>query len=115
MQALQKVDDSLLLQSNALLTNITGAFAALTTVRGALAIDGNAALAAVTGASFGSLTGVGQSLDISDNTKLGSITNAFQVSALCSQGGSHGGLHVKTEKDAMIPPPFACIKARFQR
>ena len=79
VQALQKVDDALLLQSNALLTNITGAFAALTTVRGALAIDGNAVLAAVTGASFGSLTGVGQSLDISGNTNLGSITNAFQV------------------------------------
>lgn len=68
-----------MIQSNALLTNLTGAFAALSTVRGALAVNGNAALPALNGTSFGSLTTAGQSLDVSGNGNLASITGAFQV------------------------------------
>lgn len=68
-----------MIQSNALLTNLTGAFAALSTIRGALAVNGNAALPALSGASLGSLTTVGQSLDVSGNGNLASITGAFQV------------------------------------
>ena len=79
-QALQQVDNTILIQSNALLTNLTGAFAALSTVRGAVAVNGNAALLALSGASFGSLTAVSQSLDVSNNGNLASITGAFQVS-----------------------------------
>lgn len=80
LQSLQQVDDTILLTNNALLVNLTGAFTALYGVRGALAIDGNAALQALTGACFGSLAAVGQSLEIANNGNLVSITNAFQVS-----------------------------------
>lgn len=81
-QAQQQMDHALLIQSNALLTNLTGAFGGLSTVRGAVAIDGNAALPALSGGSFGSLMTVGQSLDLSNNGNLASITGAFQVSIL---------------------------------